>query len=259
MAGREIADIVFCLDASGSMSPAFDGVKKHVVKLLETLDASSLQTKWDVRFDYLAYQNVEDTMWLETMNTNGKHCLDAIYGSSGPNGCSSSDEFFTKDLAAFKAKLDNISCAGDEGSLFALDIAADFPFRPSETCHRVVVFLTDEPVNAGTNADESKSKLMELAQKYQDKKIMLFMVTPDCSSFDTLSQIDKCEWTVDSSTGLKDIDFSKLMQSIGKSVSVSQSVGIGLNEAKPLYNEPNWKERYDPGINGLKFGADIVL
>lgn len=90
MAGHETADIVFCIDASGSMTPAFEGVKNHIVTLLKTLDASGLQTKWDVRFDFLAYRNLEDIMWIESMNKVGKDCLDAIYGSNSPNGSSSS-------------------------------------------------------------------------------------------------------------------------------------------------------------------------
>lgn len=261
MAGHETADIVFCIDASGSMASAFKGVKNHIVTLLKTLDVSGLQTKWDVRFDFLAYRNLEDIMWIESMNKVGKDCLNAIYGSNSPNGSSSSSGFFTRDINTFKDRLDIIECVADEASLFALDIAADFPFRPSNACHRVVVFLTDEPIDAGVNVEDGKNKLMELANKYQDKRIMLFMVTPDCSTFDTLSQIDRCEWTIDSSDGLTGIDFNKLMESIGKSVSVSQSVGIGLNEAKPLYNETNWTVLGDDErwCDCLKDGLNIYV
>ena len=34
MAGRQTADIVFCMDASGSMENAFNGVKNNVFKLM---------------------------------------------------------------------------------------------------------------------------------------------------------------------------------------------------------------------------------
>ena len=37
MAGRQTADIVFCMDASASMRPAFDGVRDHVMALSEAL------------------------------------------------------------------------------------------------------------------------------------------------------------------------------------------------------------------------------
>ena len=85
---------------------------------------------------------------------------------------------------------------------------------------------------------------MELAQKYQDKKIALFMVTPNCDVFDTLSQIDKCEWTVDESRSLEGLDFSKFLEGIGKSVSVSQNAISAVNDVKPLYNESEWKQSF---------------
>ena len=85
---------------------------------------------------------------------------------------------------------------------------------------------------------------MELAKKYQDKKIALFMVTPNCDVFDTLSQIDKCEWTVDESSSLTGLDFSKFLEGIGKSVSVSQNAISAVNDVKPLYNESAWKRYY---------------
>ena len=54
MAGRETADIVFCVDVSGSMRPAIDGVRKNIEKLVKSLNQSGGQMVWDVRFDYLA-------------------------------------------------------------------------------------------------------------------------------------------------------------------------------------------------------------
>ena len=246
MAGRETADIVFCMDASGSMSPCFDGVRKNVVKLLKSIESTGLQRKWDVRFDYLAYSNGSDSMRLETLNKSGKSVLDSLYGGGGSlfqggSGGNPSD-FFTSDVSKFRDGLERVNCRGDEATILALDIAADFPFRDAKTCHRAVVLFTDEAVDDGTFVEESKSKLMDLAKKYQDKKIMLFMVTPDCPTFDTLSQIDKCEWTVDESSGLGDINFGKLMESIGKSVSISQtSSSSSKNAPTPLFNESNWR------------------
>ena len=129
---------------------------------------------------------------------------------------------------------------GDESTCLALDVCADFPFRDAASCHRVVVLLTDEPVHAGMNVTESNARLMDLAKKFQDKKIMLYMVTPKCDVYDTLSQVDKCEWTVDETEGLTGVDFSKLMTGIGKSVSVSQSALSGVSSVQPLFNESNW-------------------
>ena len=240
MAGHQTADIVFCMDASGSMSPTFDGVRDNVIKLVNSLKAD-LQNEWDVRFDFLAYSNHScSTMRLETMNCKGKTVLDELYGNSGPNGCTGSGNFFTSDVREFIDKIKNVECNGDEASGLALDIASDFPFRDAATCHRVVILLTDESISTGEYERQTEKKVMDLAKKFQDKKIALYMVTPDCTVYDTLSQIDKCEWTIDSSDGLTNVDFTKLMQSIGKSVSVSQSTVSGRNEPQPLFNESKW-------------------
>ena len=88
---------------------------------------------------------------------------------------------------------------------------------------------------------------MDLARKLQDRRIALYMVTPQSDAYDTLSQIDKCEWTVvgDDSDGLRTVDFSKLMQGIGKSVSVSQTSTSASIDPMPLYGEPSWSYNGD--------------
>lgn len=256
MAGRQTADIVFCMDASGSMSSAFDGVKSHVNKMLESIK-SDLQTQWDVRFDFLAYANTGDAMRLRTVNYAGGDVIDAIYNggnkggglfSFGQNDRKPAD-FFVSDLKKFRNELGRVRCECDEATGLALDIAADFPFRDSATCHRVVVLLTDEPVKDGVFASLTESRVMDIARKYQEKKIALFMVTPPCSTFDSLSQIDKCEWTIDESCGLHGIDFAKLMQTIGKSVSISQTANGGDAVPKPLFGENGWKRCSVDGEN----------
>ena len=246
MAGRQTADIVFCMDASGSMSNAFSGVRNHVNKMLESIK-SDLQIQWDVRFDFLAYANTGSAMKLRTVNHAGRAVIDALYNGGVKKGLfglgqGQAADFFTSDLGKFEQELGKIGCDCDEATGLALDIAADFPFRDSATCHRVVVLLTDEPVNDGKFVQITNDRIMDLAQKYQERKIALFMVTPPCPVFDTLSQIDKCEWTIDESCGLGNIDFAKLMQTIGKSVSISQTSQGGTDAVRPLFNEKSWNK-----------------
>lgn len=254
MAGRETADIVFCMDASGSMEHAFSGVRNNVEKLVKTLNSTGLQSKWDVRFDFLAYSTAGtgSSMRLITTNEKSVGVIDALYNNRESKNLQSvkkSDTFFTRDLKKFCDCLDRVNCEADESTLLALDIAADFPFRDAATCHRVVVLLTDEAVAGGPLANETTKKLMNLAMKYQDKKIMLFMVTPDCPSFDQLSQIDRCEWIVDETGGLYGVNFSKLMESIGKSVSMSQTMGAGRDTPSPLFCENNWTKKVESDLD----------
>lgn len=260
MAGRQTADIVFCMDASGSMDNAFNGVRNNVFKLIDGLK-TNLQIQWDVRFDFLAYSNGSHTMRMQTLNYKGKDVLDKLYNSklSFNSNFGASNDFFTTDVGKFKDKLSEVKCNGDEATLLALDIAADFPFRDASSCHRTVILFTDEPVDRGTCVKQTTSKVMELAKKYQDKKIALFMVTPNCDVFDTLSQIDKCEWTVDESSSLKDLDFSKFLEGIGKSVSVSQNAISAVNDVKPLYNESAWRQCcYQDNMVEVKFSDSFL-
>lgn len=246
MAGRETADIVFCMDASGSMEPSFNGVRNHVINLLEVLK-DDLQRSWDVRFDFLAYHTSHGVggglcVSLETVNKMYNEVNQGLYHSKNCGANGGNSDFFTTDLELFRRRLGEIKCSGDEITAVALDMAADFPFRDASTCHRVIILLTDEKLSTGVLVEESRAKLMDLAKKLQDRRIALFMVTPECDDYDTLSQIDKCEWTIveDGNQGLANIDFSKLMQSIGKSVSVSQTTTGGSIDPKPLFNEDRW-------------------
>ena len=251
MAGRQTADIVFCMDASGSMSPTFEGVRNHVFELLDSLKAD-LQYSWDVRFDFLAYKTAYDCsgkagMIFDTVGKKNIEVLDGLYRSSCDANGGSSSGFFTKDLNAFRSALQAVTCKGDETSAPAIDMAADFPFRDATTCHRVIILLTDERMEDGTDVQGSNSKLVELAKKLQSRRIALYMVTPQSDMYDTLSQIDKCEWTVvdDDSNGLSTVDFGKLMQCIGKSVSVSQTSTSASIDPMPLFNENNWTSHDD--------------
>lgn len=249
MAGRETADIVFCIDVSGSMEPAIDGVKSHVKELVKSLEAD-LQQKWDVRFDFLAY-SICDGFRMETMCYKGRDVLDAVYKNPEEADLQSESGLFTRDIDKFCAALDKVQCYGDESTIPAVDIAADFPFRNASTCHRVIVLLTDEAVDTGMYALDSEEKVLELAQKLQDKKIALYMTTPDCPVYDKLSQADKCEWNVDSSNGLGGVNFMKLMQSIGKSISVSQTAASGekRDKPRPLFNESKWRSATNESVS----------
>ncbi len=268
MAGRETADIVFCIDASGSMSPTFRGVRDHVLELLESLRADP-QRSWDVRFDFLAFNTAfncegKDGMTFKTVGKKNIDVINGLYhGRYDANGSTSG--FFTSDVNAFKSALGGVTCQGDEMTAVALDMAADFPFRDASSCHRVIILLTDETMEDGMNTEKAEGKLLELARKLQDRRIALYMVTPQSDMYDTLSQIDKCEWTVvtGSSDGLKTVDFGKLMQSIGKSVSVSQITTAGAIDPKPLFNEARWTDhgncvRTDLG-NGAATGGTINI
>lgn len=235
MAGKNCADIVFCIDASGSMQPCLDAVKQNVDQLLKGLDNEEQgASSWDVRFDFVSFCDSSDGVHKYRSTRLGTCAIvDKIYHHPDPSA------FFTKNLAEFSAALGQVQPEGEEMHLLALDIAMDFPWRASSECHRVVVLLSDEPLETGVFVEEQKEKLDAIINKTMEKRIKLFIIAPESDAFYCLSSADRCEYTDLESTrdGLRSVDFSRMLSAIGKSVSVSQSYDGGSNEPKPLFEQ----------------------
>jgi len=89
-------------------------------------------------------------------------------------------------------------------------------------------------------------------KKIHSKRIKLYIVAPQSDAFDTLSMADRCEYEPvdEKSDGLSKTDFAKLMEAIGKSVSVSQNTSSGANAPQPLYGQEKW------GAGSGSFGVD---
>jgi hypothetical protein len=240
MSTRGVADIVFCLDASESMVPCFDGVKDHVVDFIEGLRSDG-QTVWDLRFDVVALQcgltgdgrrlwNIlsvfHDDLWMK------------LYKSS----FFSSGHFFTSSIREFRDGISRIELKGNESSLISLDFALDFPWRKASKCHRIVIMMTDEPFETGAG-EEDRKKIPALIEKIQDLRVMLFLVTPESRAFARLAEVDRCEhWVVDETgRGLAGVNFSEVMSYIGKSVSVSTLQQGGASRSRRgLFGQSSW-------------------
>jgi hypothetical protein len=242
MAGRECADILFCLDASGSMGDCIKAVKENINKLVETFQGD-VQRTWDVRLGLLAHAGGGDSHKLQSIGASGKDLLDAIY--RGGSGSQETSKCFTKDLSVFKKALSRVEATWDEATLVALDIALDFPWRDASGCHRAVVVLTDEAIETGVDPEAQERRIPELIKKIQDKRIKLFILAPASACFYALGKVDRCEYETveDDDAGLKNTNFQSLMESIGKSVSISQYSGGAADATNPLYGQNNWTGR----------------
>ncbi len=162
--------------------------------------------------------------------------LRALYGAG-------QGRFFTTDLAAFQRGVGTLPTGGNESPLVALDCALDMPWRARRQTHRIVVFLTDEPVEGGNRQEESLRKISDIISKMHTLKVMLFLVSPDSAGFESLAAADKCEWeVVDGGDGLASVDFAKLLTAIAKSISRSQTpLGAPPPEARrALFGQDRW-------------------
>ena len=247
MAGRNCADIVFCIDSSASMQPCLEAVKSNVGNLLEGLAADGQGLSWDVRFDFLTFSATGDGVYrFQSTRLSSSDIVKNIYKNP------SAQSFFTRDLKEFRKALGEVRAEGEEQHLIALDTAMDYPWRPSADCHRVVVLLSDEPVETGVEVQQQAEKVDTIISKAMEKRIKLFIVAPESDVFYRLAAADRCEYTDLESTqdGLQHVDFSRMLTAIGKSVSVSQSYEGGSNTPVPNFGQDEMSSTYCPFMAG---------
>jgi len=246
MSTSRTADIVFCIDASKSMAPCYALLQKSLSSMVTALTDG--QGAWDVRFDFVAHSASENGVFrLETVRNQGSTgVVQNLYGTGHGS-------FFTSSIQEFTARLAAVEMQADESPLFALDVCLDFPWRDAATCHRVVILLTDEPFEQGARLNWQKDKLPALIRKIQDLKVLLFIVAPSSQVFDELAQVDKSEYEVIDgiNTGMANVDFSRLLAAIGKSVSVSNLQG----SAPPTIQKSLYGQADMSGTNEAMTGA----
>src|SRR3954471_20947866 len=81
-----VADVVFCIDASASMAHCFRAVSDHIADFLAGLKADR-QTRWDVRFDFVAHCAGETSDAGVIARQRSMYCdslIDSLY-LSAPN------------------------------------------------------------------------------------------------------------------------------------------------------------------------------
>src|SRR5687768_3021624 len=107
---KGVVDVVFCLDASGSMAPCINAVRANLDAFLDAL-AGDANRKIDCRIDMLVHSCSEDGDLIRSrsLNLSGADLVGALYGQS-PNPAA----FFTSDRDAVRAALKEVEVVGDE-------------------------------------------------------------------------------------------------------------------------------------------------
>ena len=235
---KGVVDVVFCLDASGSMAPCIAGVRRNIGTFLDSL--AGVNRTVDCRLDFLAHSCDEKGKLFrsESLRWQNQDLLARLYGAN-----KLPTDFFTSDPATLRDALDRVEVYGDEAMLVALDTALDYPWRPRGGCHRVVVMLTDEPLEANAPIPGQGSYLNGLIDKIHALGVMLFIVGPKSAGLETLAEADKSQYQQVGQTqdGLGALDFGRVLAHIGKSVSVS-----ALQDAperpfrRAMFNQDRW-------------------
>jgi Mg-chelatase subunit ChlD len=218
------ADIVFCIDSTGSMQPCFDGVKNHLSTFIDGLHSAG---NVDFRLKLIAYRDKHDP------------------------SCGVPWEYldFTNSIQLFKDKLSKLEANGGgegiegivESTLDALyEAIKKSDWREHDT-HKIIVLFTD----AGSHPTMHPSTfpfpvndvnaLVQQLQTFQGS--ILFMVAPDCEIyrkieqgqqdaerkriFYALKKHDLYECLHEDEQGFKNVDFADLMTLIGQTISQS--------------------------------------
>jgi hypothetical protein len=236
---KGIVDVVFCLDASGSMAPCIDGVRRNINVFLDGL-AGDANRPVDCRIDFLAHSCDETGTVVRStsLRRSGADLVKSLYGQSAdPNA------FFTTDPREIRSGLEAVNVYGDEAMLLALDLCLDYPWRKREGCHRVVVLLTDEPMESNADSAGQKKMIGAVIDKIHALGVMLFLVGPASAGFNELAEADKSQYqqTAQSLDGLVSLDFGRVFAHIGKSVSVSSVQGPREKPVKrALFGQDTW-------------------
>ena len=200
---RGVADIVFLIDVSGSMTPVIDALRKNIETFIDSLsqgDANKAAAVKDWRGKIVGYRDIESAEseglpWIE-------------------------DNPFVRDAVALKAQLGGLRAngGGDEpesllDALYKLATMEASPkgaqseeptrWRYRSEAARVVVVFTDASFKETMSVPEAKGgALQDVANVIMANRIILSLFAPNFEGYDRLSQIDKSEWEVVEYEGL---------------------------------------------------------
>lgn len=200
---KGVADVVFLIDVSGSMSPIIDALRKNIEAFVDSLssgDANNAAPVRDWRGKVVGYRDIE---------------------AAGPEGLEwLEDHPFVRDTVALKAQLAALRAQGGgdepESLLDALYKIATMEASPKGTqsedankwryrseAARVVVVFTDASFKETMSIAEAKGgALQDVANVIMANRIILSLFAPNFEGYDRLSQIDKSEWEVVEYEGL---------------------------------------------------------
>ena len=200
---KGVADIVFVVDVSGSMSPCIDALRKNIEAFIDSLSQggpNNAAPVRDWRGKVVGYRDIEAAQaeglpWIV-------------------------DNPFVTDAGALKAQLAALEANGGgdepESLLDALYKVASMEAMPKGSqsadpgkwryrsdAARVVIVFTDASFKETMSLPEAKGgSLQDVANVVMANRIILSLFAPNFEGYDRLSQIDKSEWEVVEYEGL---------------------------------------------------------
>jgi hypothetical protein len=209
---KGVADIVFCIDATGSMQPCIESVKTNIGSFVETIKSSNPNQPVDWRARVIGYRD---------FNVDAEPLV--------------LDMDFVSTPEEIKNQLTRITADGGgdepESTLDAI-LYAVLKSQWRSPCHKTVVVFTDATplgnLNAKTTTELGIPDSFEVfKQTLHEKHIKLFLYGPKHPLYEELSKESRMviEQMDNAGDGLKSLDFKKILETIGKTVSEAAASG----------------------------------
>ena len=182
---RISVDIVFLIDATGSMADCIDAVKASLGSFIDTLVGDQSPIKdWRARVVGYRDANCDGDMWLET------------------------NPFVANDISGLRSQLDRLTAQGGgdepESLLDALGYVCSWgelapaaspdyeSWRHRAECKRAIVLFTDATYQATMSAKSGNAggTVDDIISSLAAKRIQLLMVAPGVACFDKLTETD---------------------------------------------------------------------
>lgn len=211
-------DIVLVVDTSDSMRNCFDQLRLHLDSLFNPMQGNVSKVRYALVGVSASKSGGSEVYHVDFLHGRWDYKL----YSQSPNDGDPHNKYFTDDPSEIKQALDCLEPSGDEDMLLALDIAADLPFGPVNNTKRVIALFSDEKFETGVSGASKNHLIPALREKLMARHIQLFAAVPEGDAANQLAETDRSEIEfVDGGSGLRSVDFSRLLGQMGKSVSGS--------------------------------------
>ena len=230
-------DLVLVVDTSDSMKNCFDQLRQHLGSLLTPMQGSVSKLRYG-----LVGLSASKTGTGQSYLVNFLRGLwDYKLYTRSPNDPDPRNEYFTDNASEIKQALSALVPSGDEDMLLALDIAADLPFGSLSNTKRVIALFSDEPFEKGVSGSESNHLIPALREKLMARHIQLFAAIPEGPGANELAETDRSEIEFVDGSGLKNVDFSRLLTQMGKSISGSSLQAVSEPPyQRALFGQDKW-------------------
>ena len=209
---KGVADIVFCIDATGSMQPCIDNLKINIETFADSIKNFSPNTIIDWRAKIIAYRD---------FNTDSEYLVN--------------DMDFVTTPGELKMQLDKIAADGGgdepESTLDSI-IFATLKSNWREESHKAIVVFTDaSPITSYHQKTKDEFGIPDgldiLRQILMENRIKLFIYGPQDPTYNEIAKIERVTTVLydDIKLGLANVDFKSLLDTVGKTVSQIASQG----------------------------------